>query len=233
MYSLLQVPRISGIVFDLDGTLYLQEPVRRAMMWRLLRTGMGHPVSTWREWRAVYHYRRAQEYLRKRPDPLAEAQLSLACEKCGQVPEQAARAIARWMEDAPLDILARHLRPGIVELLEAAKNQGIRLGVLSDYPAEKKLRALRLEPYFSVVLSAQDARIGTLKPSPKGLLVMLAGLEVKPEGTVYVGDRASVDGETAHRAGVAGVILGKPQGSAGQGWVGVPDVPSLRALLAI
>ncbi len=230
---MLQVPRISGIVFDLDGTLYLQEPVRLAMMWRFLRAGMGHPVSTWQEWRAVYHYRRAQEYLRKRPEPLAAPQLSLACEKCGQDPEHAAKAISRWMEEAPLEILARHLRPGIVDLLEAAKKQGIRLGVLSDYPAEKKLRALHLEHYFSIVMSAQDVRIGSFKPSPKGLLAMMAGLEISPEGTVYVGDRASVDGETAHRAGVAGVILGKAPGSAGPGWVGVPDVPSLRALLKI
>jgi putative hydrolase of the HAD superfamily len=181
----------------------------------------------------VYHYRQAQEHLRTLPEPLAEGQLRLACERSGRPPEQAARAVAYWMEDAPLRAVARHLRPGVTDLLATAKQKGIRLGVLSDYPAEKKLQAMHLESFFSVVLCAQDARIGVFKPSPKGLAVMLAELGAGPENTVYVGDRAAVDGETAFRAGVAGVILGEPSGRAGPGWVGAPDVPALRALLAI
>ena len=118
-------------------------------------------------------------------------------------------------------------------MLEAAKKKGILLGLLSDYPAKKKLLAMRLDAYFSTVLCAQDVRVGVFKPSPKAMAVVLADLDADPAKTVYVGDRASVDGETARRAGIAGVILGKPLGCSGRGWIGVPDIPSLRALLAI
>lgn len=225
--------QLSALVFDLDGTLYLQGPVRRAMLLRLLRVGVAHPVSTWRQSRIIHYYRRAQEHLRSCPEPLAETQLRLACDWSGALPEEALSAVSHWMEDAPLEVLGRCLRPGVVELLGAAKKKGIRLGLLSDYPAKKKLLAMRLDAYFSTVLCAQDVRVGVFKPSSKAMAVMLADLGVDPANTVYVGDRASVDGETAWRAGIAGVILGKPLGCSGRGWIGVPDIASLRALLAI
>jgi putative hydrolase of the HAD superfamily len=225
--------QISGLIFDLDGTLYLQGPVRRAVLWRLLRAGATRPVATWREWQLVRYYRQAQEYLRRCPESLAKAQLGLACEWSGLRPEQAAEVIAHWMEDASLEVLARCLRPGVVDLLETARNRGIRLGLLSDYPATRKLLAMGLDAYFSVVFTAQDVGVGVFKPSPNGLRLILSDLGVEPERAVYIGDRPSVDGETAQRAGVAGVILGQPLGHAGRGWIGVPDIPALRALLVI
>ncbi len=225
--------QISGLIFDLDGTLYLQPPVRRAILWRLLRAGSVRPISTWREWQVIRHYRRAQEHLRHRPEHSADAQLPLACEWSGEQPESAAKTIAPWMEDTPLETLARYVRPGVVDLLESAKKRGIRLGLVSDYPATKKLLALGLDTYFSVVVTAQDNRVGVFKPSPKGLILALADLGVELGSAVYIGDRPSVDGEAAQRAGVAGVILGQPLGRAGKGWIGVPDVPSLRDLLMI
>jgi HAD superfamily hydrolase (TIGR01509 family) len=203
------------------------------MLWRLLRAGAAHPASTWREWRLVHCYRKAQEHLRNCADPFARGQLPLACEWSGVPPEQAAETIARWMEDAPLEVLARCLRPGVANLLETAKNRGVRLGLVSDYPASRKLLAMGLETYFSAVLTAQDDRVGVFKPAPNGLKVALAELGVEPDRAVYIGDRPSVDGETAQRAGVAGVILGQPLGRAGPGWVGVPDVPSLRNMLML
>ena len=224
---------ISGLIFDLDGTLYRQGPVRRAMLWRLLQAGARRPVSTWRDWRLIHYYRKAQEHLRNCPEPLASRQLRLACDWSGQDPEQAAKVITHWMEDAPLEEVARYVRPGIADFLEVARSRGMRLGLVSDYPATRKLQAMGLGDYFSVVLTAQDARVGLFKPSPNGLKAALEDLGVEPGSAVYIGDRPSVDGETAHRAGVAGVILDQPRGSNGRGWIGVPDVPSLSALLMI
>ncbi len=224
---------LSALVFDLDGTLYLAGPLRRAMLWRMVRSIVTHPASTWRQLRIVYHYRRAQEHLRSLSEPLAEGQLRLASEWSGARPEEVRDAVSRWMEEGPLELLSRYLRPGLIDLLEAAKRKGVRIGLLSDYPAKKKLLAMGLDAYFVRVLDAQDVRVGVFKPSPKGIEVILEDLCADPARTVYVGDRASVDGAAACRAGVGCVILGKPLGASGLGWVGMPDIPSLRDLLAL
>ncbi len=225
--------RLSALIFDLDGTLYLRGPVRRAMLGRILRAGVAHPATTWRQLRILHYYRLAQEHLRRRPDSLAEAQLRLACEWSGARPQEAIDAVTHWMENGPMDVLSQSLRPGVMDLLEAAKRKSIRMGLLSDYPARNKLLAMRIDAYFSSALCAQDERVGVFKPSPKGIAVVLEDLGVEPQRTVYIGDRPSVDGAAAWRAGVACVILGRPLGHWGKGWVGAPDIPSLRALLAI
>jgi HAD superfamily hydrolase (TIGR01549 family) len=203
------------------------------MLWQLIRAGAVHPLATWRESRVVHHYRRALEYLRSCPEPLAAEQLRLTCDWSGVSQDRASKVIAYWMEESPLSILRRSLRPGLVDFLQSAKARGIRLGLLSDYPAANKLAAMGLDGYFSVVMSAQDAPIGVFKPSPKGLIALLKELDLEPEKAIYIGDRSAVDGEAARRAGVAGVILGEPLGRSGNGWIGVRDIPALRTLLTI
>lgn len=225
--------RIESLIFDLDGTLYLNRRLQRAMAMELLRAGLRHPLTTWQEARIVYHFRRAQEHLRKDALATADQQLPLAAEWSGVAIEQVKYTADAWMDQAPLPRLRPCLRPGIVDLLKAARARDVRLAVLSDYPAHNKLAALDLAAFFPVALSAQDPRIGSFKPSPKGLLVALAQLGVAPEKAVYIGDRPSVDGEAARRTGVAAVILGQPSHSQGPGWIGAPDVASLRALLEI
>ena len=225
--------QISALIFDLDGTLYLAGRLRRAMAWRLLRASCARPLATWRDWRILNHYRSALEHLRALPEPLATEQLRLASEWSGVPADRAAQSIAYWMQEAPLALMHRCLRPGVVDLLAAARHRGICLGLLSDYPAKEKLAAAGLDSFFSVVLSAQDNGIGVFKPSPKGLLRMLQQLAVAPERAVYIGDRPSVDGEAAHRAGIAAVILSQSPGSGGTGWVGAPDIAALRKLLSI
>ena len=44
--------------------------------------------------------------------------------------------------------MARAIQPGLTEFLRACKVRGLRLGVLSDYPAEAKLRALGVAELF-------------------------------------------------------------------------------------
>src|SRR5215469_4197333 len=56
--------RIKGMVFDLDGTLYRQEPVRRGIAWRIVRAHLVQPLRGIRTVRILYAYRHAQETLR-------------------------------------------------------------------------------------------------------------------------------------------------------------------------
>lgn len=202
--------QVQAIVFDVDGTLYRQAPLRRAMLVRLLAAHAGRPLAAWRTFSALQAYRRAQEHLRgDTSGDLAAAQLRLACERSRLDRASVAACVEQWMEREPLSLLRRYVQPGLVEFLEAARRRGIRLATLSDYPAEAKLEALGVARYFDVNMCAQASEIGVFKPSPRGLEVVLRRLGVTADDAVYVGDRADVDAAAATAAGVPCAILAR------------------------
>ena len=205
---LLAPSTLRAIVFDVDGTLYRQGPVRRAMLARLVGECLRRPVAGARTLRVVRAYRHAQEEMRARGASAGE-QLRVAQARTGLPASFVNGAVARWMEQEPLALLPAAARAGMADFLAQAEARGLRLGVLSDYPAHAKLAALGVAHRFTAVVSAQDPGVGTFKPDPRGLLLALERLGVPPAQALYVGDRAAVDGVTAARAGVAAVIVGR------------------------
>ncbi len=226
--------RLEAVVFDVDGTLYRQLPVRVTMLLKLLGAHMTRPAQGLRVLRVLNAYRNAHETLRD-GDPgadLASRQLELACASAGVSSDVAASLVARWMEREPLPVLARWGYEGVGEFVTAARSRGIKLGVLSDYPARDKLSALGLEGKFDVVMSAQDPAVGALKPHPKGLQAVLGRLGVEPARALYVGDRPDLDGGAATSAGMACVIIGGGKHANGAaGWVPVRNFVELRDVL--
>lgn len=205
----LSSPPPKAIVFDIDGTLYRQEVLRRAMLVHLLRRHATHPVRGWRTARVLQAYRRAQEQLRATPvaHDVAGAQIRLACERAHVDRDVVVACVTQWMEREPLAFLPRCVQPGLLEFLRACRARGLRLGALSDYPAEAKLEALGIAGLFDVVLSAQDPDIDVFKPNPRGLLIALERLGSAPSEGLYIGDRPDVDAPTAEAARVRCVIV--------------------------
>ena len=224
---------VRALLLDVDGTLYDQGRLRRAMLARLLRFAAGSPLAGTRVLRALRAYRHAQERLRAAPPEgdaivdVAAAQLADAAARSGVPAAEVRAAVARWMDAEPLDLLARHARPGLTEFLRAAGERGVPVGVVSDYPAAAKLRALGVAELVRCVVCAQDADVGCFKPHPRGLLAGARRLGAAPADVLYVGDRASVDGAAARAAGMRCVIVG-PEG-AGAG--GAADFVALRRAL--
>jgi len=201
---------LKALIFDVDGTLYEQAPVRRAMLYRILRTNLTSPRQGVVTLRTLYRYREAHEQLRNIPPDssgIAGTQLLLASKAAGVSPEMIASCVARWMEQEPLSLLGAWIRKGTVELLRAAKRSGLRLAVCSDYPADRKLAAMGIAAFFDIVVTAQDPEVQRLKPDPRGLEVTLQRLAVRRNEAVYIGDRADVDAVAASRAGIQHFIL--------------------------
>ena len=205
-------PQLEAILLDVDGTLYRQRPVRAGMALRLLAAHALRPLAGWRTLRLIGAYRRAQEELRYRPvdEDLARAQLRLASERTGVPLDAAEPLLRRWMEEAPLGLIARAARPGLREFLEGARARGLAIGVVSDYPVAPKLAALGVRDLVAVGVSAQDPEVQRFKPDPRGLRVALARLGVSAERAIYVGDRPELDVPAARAAGVAVLIVGPP-----------------------
>ena len=81
------------------------------------------------------------------------------------------------------------------------------MGVLSDYPAAEKLRALGIDHYFSIVLCATDPDVLGLKPRPNGFLAAARRWGLAPSEVLMVGDRADADGAGARAANMPCVIV--------------------------
>lgn len=203
---------LDALLFDVDGTLYEQTPVRLAMLWRLIRAHGRSPAEGWTTLRALRAYRQAQERMRspsRACGDLAEEQLTFASWQTGVPVSRLREHVQRWLEVEPLGVLAQSCRHGIVDVLKAARSRGLKLGVFSDYPADAKLMALGLSTFFDVIVTAQDRDVQRFKPDPRGIEVTLRRLGVDRSRAVYVGDRPSVDGEAARRAGIPCLIVGR------------------------
>lgn len=221
---------VRALLFDVDGTLYRQGPLRVRMLVAMAAAAVRRPRGVTREARAVAAYRSAQEELRATNTvyaDLAAEQVRIASKRCGLPPALVAGAVDRWMEHAPLRALAGLARPGLHRLLEVCSESGIALGIVSDYPARAKLEALGVAERFHTVVCAQDPEVGAFKPNPMGLQVALRRMGVAAENALYVGDRRDVDGGAARAAGIRCVIVEPESTQAGA----VRDFVDLRSRL--
>jgi HAD superfamily hydrolase (TIGR01509 family) len=206
-----------AVLFDVDGTLYAQAPVRRAMMLRLARAHVLRPRAGTRTVRTLAAYRRAQEALREAAfeGDVGARQLEAVAAEVGSDVDDVRAVVELWMETAPLDTVAANIRPSLVEVLDELARREVALAVVSDYPAQRKLAVLGLADRFDVVVTAQDPRVQAFKPNPRGILVALAELGVAPDDALYVGDRPEVDAAAAAAAGVRCVLVGQKARRAG------------------
>src|SRR4051794_257174 len=106
--------------------------------------------------------------------------------------------------------------PEVPEVLAALADQGVRLGVGSnwDHRLPAGLEELGLARFFGTVTYSQ--KVGLEKPDPRIFLQALAELEVEPAAALHVGDGPLEDVEGAVAAGMGALLLVRP----GAGTVG-------------
>lgn len=206
--------RIRAVLFDLDGTLYRQSPVRALMALEMLTLPLSRPMAATAVVRTLRSYRRAQEDLRRHQvqGSIASAQVSRAAEAAGLSHADVEAIVTEWMVQRPLKYLRRCILPGVTTMLKVLDRAGVPSGLLSDYPALRKLEALGLAGRFSPVLCSSDREINRFKPDPRGFLVAAEGWGLPPSEVLMVGDRYEVDFVGARAAGMPCVLIGKPKG---------------------
>jgi len=185
------------VVFDLDGTLYEQRPVRLGMAGDLLLHSLR--TRSLRDFQLVRAYRKLREELAEAGEPsfmdALHAQLGA---RHRRAPHEVAALAEEWLERRPLKRLLGARIAGADALFTALRRSGRKVGVWSDYPVAHKLASLGLEADY--VCAATDPEIARLKPDPTGLLRMLEQANVRPHEALMIGDRPERDGEAAARA---------------------------------
>ncbi len=222
--------RIKAVLFDLDGTLYRQFPVRGLMALELLTMPAHQPLLAPRRWRALRAYRRAQEQLRSADGRPSLSQTAIAAARTGLPVAEIEQLANEWMQKRPLKYLRRWRAPGLDALVSWLAGRGIPMGVLSDYPAAEKLAALGLGAVFSPVLWTGDPEIAAFKPHPRGFLRAAAIWHLPPAEVLVVGDRVDADAAGAAAAGMPCVLIGRSGNGRSTSAPRHRALPSLEAL---
>ncbi|HUI92131.1 MAG TPA: HAD family hydrolase [Chitinivibrionales bacterium] len=187
-----------GIIFDLDGTLYvLRWFMKPLIFFRLFPGGMRLP-----------RFLAVREKFAGRDMGDRERLLAAVGGEFGRGERMPAEQAKQWITDrfypAFVAIMPffRFSRPFIRRLLGALREKGVRLAVLSDYGCVKeRLEKLGLSPtIFDAVSSCEDA--GALKPHPRPLLAIAEKWGIAPGQILVLGDRADTDGAAAKNAGM-------------------------------
>ena len=202
---------IRGVLFDVDGTLYIQWPVRLIVLSILIAKHALAPARLVRVLNVIRKYRAMQELLRHdvesgKGGPERQAVMTAAA--TGESEEFVERTVEEWMRQRPLPFLRYFLRPGASVLLRGLQERGYRLGAYSDYPCGEKLVRMTLADYFSFAASSFDRDILTFKPGRTGFLACARRMGLEPGAVLYIGDREHADAAGAQRSGMQAVLVG-------------------------
>jgi FMN phosphatase YigB (HAD superfamily) len=215
------------VVFDVDGTLYRQRPLRLRMARDLLLHALGGGYATIAVLRRFRHLR--EEMGEARVEGFAERLIAETAADSGRTPDEVRAIVGRWIDRHPLPYLLACRYAGLPELFAGLRRHGKTIGVLSDYPAVAKLATLELAADH--IVTADDPEIGVLKPHPKGLATLIERAGASPATTLMIGDRADRDGLVGHQVG-ARVLLRASRPVAGWQTFARFDDPLFAPMLA-
>jgi len=205
-------------VFDVDGTLYDQPRLRIIMAGRLLKYYALHPFKIKNLFLLKQFREEKEKWTKEKESTLTcfvskECGLALLDEKiCCYIAEQKKIScekmcdiVKKWIYDEPMDVVNITRDIKLIDYIDSLKDAGKKVVIFSDYPAVDKMKALKC--YSDAIYTSTDENIMELKPSPKGLNVIISDFNVNKDRLLMIGDRYEKDGLSAINAGVDYIIL--------------------------
>jgi len=216
------MPKLRGVLMDLDGTLsnledyiYLYasksqktEDLIEYRLYEFLQPVL--KVISWDEF--IELYLRAIKEVRAELVGTASAHsrylyIQKTLELCGInfVPDIIQRGVDFYYDD----LLKRAgLYPGVLDALKAFKYNQLKTCIVTDSPAEiqiKKIRKLGIMKYVDFLVTSEEA--GADKPHIEPGLLALKKLHLRQDEVVMIGNSAKTDIELAYRLGIKSILF--------------------------
>lgn len=184
---------ICGVLFDMDGVVLDTEKLY-ARFWAEAAHALGYPMTY-------------EQALGMRSLNSAAGQAKLESYFGPGVSRAEMRKKRVELMDAYVAQFGVEAKPGIHELLDYLKGQGLRTAIATSSPMERAksyLDSLGLTTKFDCICSGHDVAQG--KPAPDIYLKAAASIGVPPENCLAIED-APAGIESAHRAGCWPVLV--------------------------
>ena len=198
--------QIKAVAFDIDGTLY------RAWKFNLRVT----PYFLYHSFFFLKYglVRNIMHRTAATPE-FVKLQASHMAKKLNCSPEEAQERLEKVIYKG-LEKYFVNIKPckGSVEFITKLKENGYKIGLLSDFPPEQKGTIWGVRDMCDVILGSEEA--GALKPDSTPFLRLAKEFNLPPEQILYVGNNHAYDIEGAHNIGMKTAWLILPH----MGWVG-------------
>jgi HAD superfamily hydrolase (TIGR01509 family) len=209
---------LKALIFDFDG-LILDTETPEVLVWQSIyrEHGFELPVDEWEKTIGGYGISTFD----------AADHLSLLSQ--GRLDSASMRI--RYRRESDLLIHASAVMPGVINLIEQAREQGVQVAIGSSSPhswVDTHAKRLGIFHYFKYIICQDDVAPGRTKPNPDIYLKALELLKVQKTEAVVFED--SLNGvEAARRAGIFVVAVPNPL-TAKMGVSGDMTVSSLENL---
>jgi len=203
--------RFTALAFDLDGTLYPNFSLFYRLVpfflkeQRLLRA-MGKARTRLREADRISGQPAVSMGGENGKGDFYDTQARIMGEILGQpadiIREKTERMIYRGWEPVFKKVTPF---PHVRDVLDVFKREGIKMGLLSDFPPETKLENLKLAGYWDAILCSELT--GHLKPDSTPFLELARRMGTLPENILYVGNSVPYDVDGARKAGMKAALI--------------------------
>jgi HAD superfamily hydrolase (TIGR01509 family) len=193
---------VHGIGFDLDHTLAIDNQLERVALLRLLEVVLGeggHGVGTLAD--EIESIDDLLAHQRRGDFTIDEAVRRFVAERSAEPTERHVETFRRWAVEMVEEFVVP--LPGVKETLDALKERGIPVAVLSNGWNPLQVRKAQRAGFRGPVLVSSE--IGARKPAPRAFEALARALGTEPAQTWYVGDDPHGDVAGAQAIGMQGV----------------------------
>lgn len=187
--------RFEAFIFDVDGTLYNQLPVRIVMACRLIVDVILHPFHL-NMAVGVLRFRKIREENTYKVYSM-EQQIEHIANKFNLRLADFKRYIDMRMFQEPLRYIQIFRYTDVIAFISECKSRGKEVVIYSDYPAKEKAEVLSIQ--YDLLFYPGHGIANEMKPSTRGINTIIDSLRVSNDKILYVGDRYDTDGEAARK----------------------------------
>lgn len=193
-------------IFDMDGTLYYQLPLRLWMLQQIIIYYLFRPFR-WKEVLILLRFRqlREKEELTGKKG-FQEKIFTCLSEQYGISVIDIRHIIEFWIYKKPLTGIRIFRDKYLIEIIEKLHISGKKIYIYSDYPVQEKKEILCV--IADGCYYPDGVHIYCLKPDAGGLEYILSENNLKREDVLFLGDRYEKDGLCAKNAGVDFLFVG-------------------------